>query len=125
MTQLYMMRSIPKGPFLYKALLGAKQRCVNQFIPRSTYAFFTKAEDPPAGGRQRLVILGTGWASYALLKSVDKRLYDVIVVSPRNHFLFTPLLASTTVGTLEFRSGRLVRLRYVTLHVTFMVLLSL
>jgi len=30
--------------------------------------------------------------------------YDVIVVSPRNHFLFTPLLASTTVGTLEFRT---------------------
>lgn len=24
--------------------------------------------------------------------------------SPRNHMLFTPLLASTTVGTLEFRS---------------------
>jgi len=26
------------------------------------------------------------------------------VVSPRNHFLFTPLLVSTTVGTIEFRS---------------------
>jgi NADH dehydrogenase FAD-containing subunit len=25
------------------------------------------------------------------------------VVSPRNHFLFTPLLPSTAVGTLEFR----------------------
>ena len=53
---------------------------------------------------QRLVILGTGWASYSLLKNVDKRGYEVVVVSPRNHFLFTPLLASTTVGTLEFRS---------------------
>ncbi|XP_070572404.1 probable NADH dehydrogenase [Ptychodera flava] len=55
-------------------------------------------------GRQRLVILGTGWGSYSVLKSINKVLYDVIVVSPRNHFLFTPLLASTTVGTLEFRS---------------------
>eukprot|EP01026_Neomeris_dumetosa_P076348 TRINITY_DN81866_c0_g1_i1.p1 TRINITY_DN81866_c0_g1~~TRINITY_DN81866_c0_g1_i1.p1 ORF type:complete len:416 (-),score=64.00 TRINITY_DN81866_c0_g1_i1:217-1464(-) len=27
-----------------------------------------------------------------------------MVVSPRNHMVFTPLLASTTVGTLEFRS---------------------
>lgn len=53
---------------------------------------------------QRLVILGTGWASYSLLKSVDKGKFEVVVVSPRNHFLFTPLLASTTVGTLEFRS---------------------
>ena len=50
------------------------------------------------------MILGTGWSSYALLKTIDKSKYDVIVVSPRNHFLFTPLLASTTVGTLEFRS---------------------
>ncbi|KAK3596266.1 hypothetical protein CHS0354_038884 [Potamilus streckersoni] len=54
--------------------------------------------------RKRLIILGTGWASYSVLKAIDKRIYDVIVVSPRNHFLFTPLLCSTTVGTLEFRS---------------------
>ena len=54
--------------------------------------------------RRRLVILGTGWGSYSVLRHVDKKLFDVIVVSPRNHFLFTPLLASTTVGTLEFRS---------------------
>ena len=54
--------------------------------------------------RRRLVILGTGWGGYSLLKNVDRKKYDVTVVSPRNHFLFTPLLASTTVGTLEFRS---------------------
>lgn len=35
---------------------------------------------------------------------IDKAKYDVFVVSPRNHFLFTPLLPSTAVGTLEFRS---------------------
>eukprot|EP00898_Chlorokybus_atmophyticus_P008967 jgi/Chlat1/9071/Chrsp94S00707 len=54
--------------------------------------------------RKRLVILGTGWAGMGLLRKVDRRLFDVRVVSPRNHFLFTPLLASTAVGTLEFRS---------------------
>lgn len=53
--------------------------------------------------RKRLVILGTGWGSYSVLKTIDKTKFDVIVVSPRNHFLFTPLLCSTTVGTLEFR----------------------
>ena len=63
---------------------------------------YTCAQD--VGGRKRLVILGTGWGSYSVLKKVDKRQFDAIVVSPRNHFLFTPLLASTTVGTLEFRS---------------------
>ena len=50
------------------------------------------------------MILGTGWGSYSVLKKVDKKRFDAIVISPRNHFLFTPLLASTTVGTLEFRS---------------------
>jgi len=29
--------------------------------------------------------------------------FDIWVISPRNHFLFTPLLPATTVGTLEFR----------------------
>lgn len=36
-------------------------------------------------------------------REVDKEKYEVTVISPRNHFLFTPLLPSTTVGTLEFR----------------------
>ena len=52
----------------------------------------------------KLLILGSGWGSYSLLNSISKAAYRVVVVSPRNHFLFTPLLASTTVGTLEFRS---------------------
>ncbi|XP_056008632.1 uncharacterized protein LOC125653144 [Ostrea edulis] len=55
-------------------------------------------------GRKKLVILGTGWGGYSLLRNIDKKVFDVVVISPRNYFLFTPLLASTTVGTLEFRS---------------------
>ncbi len=54
--------------------------------------------------RPRLLILGTGFASFSLVKDIDVDRYEVIVVSPRNHFLFTPLLPSTTVGTIEFRS---------------------
>lgn len=38
------------------------------------------------------------------MKGIDTQLYDVVCVSPRNHMVFTPLLASTCVGTLEFRS---------------------
>jgi hypothetical protein len=30
--------------------------------------------------------------------------FDVVVVSPRNHFVFTPMLPSTAVGSVEFRS---------------------
>lgn len=54
--------------------------------------------------KQKMVILGSGWASFRILKSLDFSLYDVTVVSPRNHFFFTPMLASTTTGVLEFRS---------------------
>jgi hypothetical protein len=32
-------------------------------------------------------------------------LLQVVVVSPRNHFVFTPMLPSTAVGTVEFRSA--------------------
>ena len=53
--------------------------------------------------RPKLVVLGTGFGAFNLVKHL-KDDYDITVVSPRNHFLFTPLLPSTTVGTIEFRS---------------------
>ena len=58
----------------------------------------------PSKEKPRLVVLGTGWAGCRLMKSIDTSLYDVVCISPRNHMVFTPLLASTCVGTLEFRS---------------------
>jgi NADH:ubiquinone reductase (non-electrogenic) len=35
------------------------------------------------------------------MKEIDTNLFDVTVISPNNYFLFTPLLPSTTVGTLK------------------------
>ncbi|KAI0357779.1 FAD/NAD-P-binding domain-containing protein [Trametes cingulata] len=62
--------------------------------------FFTS----PAVGRQRLVILGSGWGGYEILRAIDKKRWNVVIVSPNNYFNFTPLLASCSVGTLEFRA---------------------
>lgn len=59
----------------------------------------TKSDQKP-----RVVVLGSGWAGCRLMKDIDTNIYDVVCVSPRNHMVFTPLLASTCVGTLEFRS---------------------
>ncbi len=73
----------------------------------------------PEGGKQSLVILGSGWGGYEVLRGVDKKKWsalslfsrflilildtDVTVISPNTYFNFTPLLAGAAVGTLEFR----------------------
>jgi NADH:ubiquinone reductase (non-electrogenic) len=54
--------------------------------------------------KPRVVVLGTGFGGFRFLKSLDTDAYSVTVISPRNYFLFTPLLPSTAVGTIEFRS---------------------
>lgn len=54
--------------------------------------------------KPKLVILGGGWGGVALLKTLDPDAYHVTLVSPTNYFLFTPMLPSATVGTLELRS---------------------
>lgn len=54
--------------------------------------------------KPKLVVLGGGWGSVALLKTLDSDEYHITVVSPTNYFLFTPMLPSATVGTLELRS---------------------
>ena len=52
----------------------------------------------------RVLILGTGWGGNKLARGLDKSKFDVRIVSPANHFLFTSFLPSTAVGTLEFRA---------------------
>ena len=60
-----------------------------------------------------IAVLGSGWGSSSFLDYLDTEKYNVVVVSPRNYFLFTPLLPSCTTGTIELRSlcmvGRLSR----------------
>jgi len=57
-----------------------------------------------ADQRPVLLVLGTGFASFSLVKAIDTERYRLVVVAPRNHFLFSPLLPSTTVGTIQFQS---------------------
>lgn len=63
-----------------------------------------KPNDGDDGERETIVVLGSGWAAHALLKCADNFKLRVIVVSPTNHFVFTPMLASASVGTVEYRS---------------------
>lgn len=54
--------------------------------------------------RPTLVILGAGWGALSMLRKLQTDKFNVIVISPRNYFLFTPLLPSTTTGELDARS---------------------
>lgn len=72
--------------------------------PQPTPIQYSGLEPTRPDEKPRVVVLGTGWAGCRLMKDIDTKLYDVVCVSPRNHMVFTPLLASTCVGTLEFRS---------------------
>lgn len=40
-----------------------------------------------------------------MARKLDPKKFQTVVVSPRSYFVFTPLLASTSVGTLEFRAA--------------------
>lgn len=61
----------------------------------------------PANGKQRVVVLGSGWAAMSFIKAWDASLaskYELVLVSPRNYFVYTPLLPAMCAGTVEERS---------------------
>ena len=52
-----------------------------------------------------MVVLGTGWGGFSFFSALNPTgLKSLTIVSPRNYFLFTPLLPSVTTGTTEPRS---------------------
>ena len=83
--------------------------------------------------KKTVVVLGSGWGASSLLKTLDTTDYNVVrrttdtrhnfrsasplqvVVSPKNYFLFTPLLPSVAVGTLSPRAI-IQSTRYITRH---------
>lgn len=59
----------------------------------------------PAGVKHRIAVLGTGWASMTFLSRLQPREdVEVVLVSPRNYFLYTPLLPSAATGAVESRA---------------------
>jgi NADH:ubiquinone reductase (non-electrogenic) len=52
----------------------------------------------------RLLVLGSGFGGFSLLSRIRTRDWDATLLSPRNYFLFTPLLPSAASGSVEFRS---------------------
>ncbi|KAH8925094.1 nucleotide-binding domain-containing protein [Atractiella rhizophila] len=61
-------------------------------------------EDERLRKKEKLVILGGGWGAVSTLNHLDTQSYNVTVIAPEKYNLFTPLLPSAAVGTLEPRS---------------------
>jgi len=83
-------------------------RCVDALddvLSRERYLNDGADGDSAPAERQRVVVLGSGWGANAVLSQLKHaQNCDVTVISPRNYFLFTPMLAGAALGTLEPRS---------------------
>ncbi|KAF2807964.1 uncharacterized protein BDZ99DRAFT_522568 [Mytilinidion resinicola] len=89
-------RSLPSRPIASRLSRG---------IPSQRRDITVNQLDTSSDQRERVVILGSGWAGYTVARQLNPKKYQAVVVSPRSYFAFTPLLASTSVGTLEFRTA--------------------
>ncbi|KAF8634754.1 hypothetical protein AX15_000720 [Amanita polypyramis BW_CC] len=129
--------SISKGPRLHTqtstiaTTTKSKWRGFLQFLGRATlvtllgsagvFYFITWRERnpgpqlPPDPAKKTIVVLGSGWGATSLLNTLDTTDCNVVVISPKNFFLFTPLLPSVAVGTLNPRSI-IQPIRYITRH---------
>eukprot|EP00514_Thraustochytrium_sp_LLF1b_P005241 CAMPEP_0184517450 /NCGR_PEP_ID=MMETSP0198_2-20121128/5564_1 /TAXON_ID=1112570 /ORGANISM="Thraustochytrium sp., Strain LLF1b" /LENGTH=477 /DNA_ID=CAMNT_0026907829 /DNA_START=191 /DNA_END=1624 /DNA_ORIENTATION=- len=95
MKALRTARSLAAAPRWTRGMASASQNAV---------MFAGERTEPEGKRKPRILVVGCGWSGFSFLSYIDKNKYDVRVVSPANHFLFTPLLPSSVVGTLEYRA---------------------
>ncbi|GAQ10507.1 putative amidase C550.07 [Aspergillus lentulus] len=53
-------------------------------------------------GKERVVILGSGWGGYSLSRRLSSSKFAPLIISPRSYFVFTPLLTDAAGGSLDF-----------------------
>lgn len=99
------------GRDVSKALLKAEQGAGGQGVRRLASASSRLASMVPESlapdlrpRKPRIVVLGSGWGAHAIVKVIDTDKGDVVAISPRPYFILTPMLASSAVGTVEYRS---------------------
>lgn len=96
-TRMTKLRAYPL--FLAEKAIEIAEHAVDDIFKTSN-----QYEDDLDDRREKVVVLGTGWGAASFLKDIDTSKYEVTVISPRNYFLFTPMLAGASVGTVEYRS---------------------
>ncbi|KAH8653669.1 pyridine nucleotide-disulfide oxidoreductase-domain-containing protein [Xylariales sp. PMI_506] len=101
-TQRHIIRNPLRGPL--KSISPRASPVIGISLHGVRHASVSATDGSRPGKKERVVILGSGWAGYGFARSLDPKKYERIVISPRSYFVFTPLLAGTSVGTLEFRA---------------------
>ena len=91
----------PFLPQLSSSCSHLKKCLIYPNLSRHSQFFHSSAS---INNKPKVVVLGSGWGSFKFLQEIDTKHYDVTVISPRNHFVLTPLLASVSVGTLGPRA---------------------
>ncbi|KAE8144481.1 pyridine nucleotide-disulfide oxidoreductase-domain-containing protein [Aspergillus avenaceus] len=76
--------------------LSQNKRCL------ATHAEHSEAIPQSDSGKERVVILGSGWGGYTLSRKLSPNSFSPLVISPRSYFVFTPLLTDTAGGSLDF-----------------------
>jgi len=77
------------------------------FAPRSPGLIDPVRYTQPAkvpDNKPRILVVGSGWSAHAFLKIIETDIFEVVCVSPRPYFVFTPMLPCTVVGTVEYGS---------------------
>jgi len=92
---------VPVQPLALNPIRGGPKnlKIANYLVGDHDDPEFEKLCDKP-----KLVIVGGGWGAMGLINSLEPDSYHVVLIAPENYNLFTPLLPSATVGTVETRS---------------------
>ncbi|KAH0609654.1 uncharacterized protein H6S33_013140 [Morchella sextelata] len=104
------MSTIVRRPAVVKSHLPDIGRCLYgspsiQSPRHQKRSFSIESLNATKGDRERVLILGSGWGGFGLANKLSLKDYQPLIITPRTYFVFTPLLASTAVGTLEFRTA--------------------
>lgn len=100
-VKLYFLHAISSHCFVRTTKPG---KAVFRMLKKLLSTLAPSAGSNGARKKPRILVLGSGWGSFNFLHAIDKKKFHVTCVSPTNHFLFTPLLPSSALGTVEFRS---------------------
>lgn len=99
----YLQRSLSQTVSRTGLLHPTTRLLQTSIVPLSRSASTTTHSAMASPTKQKLVVVGTGWAGFTLSQDLNDKAYDLTVISPSRTTALTPLLASAACGIFEFR----------------------